>query len=90
MVRNKVALAKYFHIQPSEIERMPFWEYELSLEEVNKIIEKENEENSGSKHGATDNYQPPKNINDIQRMGRQMGINTPKMPNMNNFKMPKI
>ena len=38
LIRNKVSLAKNFHIQPSELEIMPMWEYELFMDELNNRI----------------------------------------------------
>lgn len=41
MVQNKLDLVKNFYIQPSEIERMPFWEYEELIHDVNEYIKRE-------------------------------------------------
>ena len=41
LIRNKVSLAKNFHIQPSELEIMPMWEYELFMDELNNRIKEE-------------------------------------------------
>lgn len=51
MVLSKAQLARYFYLAPSEIERMPYWEYELFREKANEIIEEENkEQEGGGKH----------------------------------------
>lgn len=44
LVQNKVYITKNFHIQPSEIERMPYWEYEQTLKIINKMVEEENKQ----------------------------------------------
>ena len=36
-IHVKAVLAKEFHIQPSEIEKMPAWEYELFMKEINNL-----------------------------------------------------
>ena len=42
MVRNKLFICKEWHVQPSEIDRLAFYEYELICEEIN-IVQKEQE-----------------------------------------------
>ena len=44
-IKVKSILAKEFHIQPSEIDRMPAWEYELFVKEINQAVKEENERN---------------------------------------------
>ena len=41
LIQIKAALAKNFHIQPSEIENMPMWEYELFIGEMNDQVQEE-------------------------------------------------
>ena len=79
MVRNKAALAKNFHIQPSEFEVMPYWEYELFIENLNEMIKEDNERNKSEEEGYNkyknfkpDSYKPPK----------MPGYSAPKMPKM--------
>ena len=46
LVRNKLYICKEYHIQPSEIDRMMYFDYETMLEEIKQIQtnqEKENE-----------------------------------------------
>lgn len=52
MVLSKAQLARYFYLAPSEIERMPYWEYELFREKANEVIE---EENKQQEEGKNDN-----------------------------------
>lgn len=77
----KAILAKEFHIQPSELERMPAWEYELFMEELNKAIKEDNKRNKEEE----DKY----NVNDMRKMAERRNIdrmsndaykNIPKMP----------
>ena len=43
LVKIKASLAKNFHIQPTEIDKMPMWEYELFIKALNDEINEENE-----------------------------------------------
>ena len=45
LIKVKASLAKEFHIQPSELDRMPAWEYELFMKEINQAVKEENERN---------------------------------------------
>lgn len=62
MVRNKLNICKEYHIQPSEIDRMQFFDYEYMLEEINKDIKeqekrnKEQEKQQQSTMGSIPNY----------------------------------
>lgn len=88
MVQSKAVLCKNFNIQPSEIERMPYWEWEMYREECENIAEEEKKQQDEQQQGhSMTNYQAQAN-----RMMR--GYNTPKMPNMGSMpsipKMPRI
>ena len=84
-LKVKAILSKEFHIQPSEIENMPVWEYELFIREINGIVKEENERNEKEmeKAGVKD-AQKMTNPNNIMKMQKSV---MPKMPNMN---MPNI
>lgn len=41
-IKIKASLAKNFHIQPSEVDNMYMWEYELFIRELNELVEEEN------------------------------------------------
>lgn len=90
----KAILAKEFHIQPSELEQMPAWEYELFMKELNKAIKEENKRNKEEESKY--------NVNDVRRMTEKRNIDkmasssVPKIPDMGSipspdaFKMPSI
>lgn len=42
LIKNKASLLKNFHLPPSELDKMPMWEYELMMKELNGMIEEEN------------------------------------------------
>lgn len=78
-------LAKEFHIQPSELELMPAWEYELFMKEINSLVKEENDRNKDelNKSGIDQarNMNSSQNIAKMQKqyMGKN---NVPKMPTM--------
>lgn len=76
MVQNKINLSRYFHIAPSEIELMPYWEFELIIKTANENIERENEEkNKENGSYSQRKFQNPK---------------LPKLPSYPQPKMPKF
>lgn len=90
IIAIKAQLSKAFHIQPSEIDRMPFWELELYLKELEKLVKEENNAQKGEMDKA--------GVKDAQRMMKPGGMEKmtssmmPKMPSMGNMNisMPKI
>lgn len=76
MVKNKIGLAKEYHIQPSEINAMVFFEYEYMLEEIN-VLQKQQEEQNASHQKEYDNM----------RKGMSPQSMMPKMPKV---EMPKF
>lgn len=42
-IKVKASLAKQFHIQPSEIDKMYYWEYEYFIKYINDMVKEENE-----------------------------------------------
>lgn len=75
-------MAKNFHIQPSEIDLMPMWEYELFIKYLNESVEEENK----SQQAEMDKYK----INDYKKMADPSRMNKnmfqPKMPSMPTYK----
>ena len=43
LIKIKAKLAKEFHIQPSEIDKMQVWEYELFITYLNEAVKEDNE-----------------------------------------------
>jgi deoxycytidine triphosphate deaminase len=87
LITNKVHLAKNFHIQPSEVDKMPMWEYEIFMKTLNEVVDEDNKK----QQGEMDKY----DINSYKKMANPSNMNKvmsqqmPKMPNMN-FSMPKF
>lgn len=85
MVQNKVRLVKYFNVQPSELERMPFWEYEEFINAAEELIEEEKEQ----QEEASGEYNNSNYMKDAKSMMRQQqrSFKQPSLPKLN---MPKI
>lgn len=77
LVRDKVVIVKEFYIQPSEIDRMPMWEYEMVREEIMKHLKEREQENEKQQKG----YDPSS-----YKMPKMPQYKTPTMPK-SNFKM---
>lgn len=77
MVKNKLHIAKEWHISPSEIDKLVFYEYEWILEEIN-IIQKEQEKR---------NKEEEKKYANLESAYKQPKVSMPSMPKIN---MPKI
>lgn len=85
LISNKVSLAKNFHIQPSEIDKMTMWEYEMFMKELNEVVKKENKD----QQAEMDKY----HIGDIQKMTNPNNMRkmaNPPAPNFSNMKMPSL
>ena len=85
MVKNKIGLSKEYHIQPSEIDRMIFFEYEQLLEEIN-VLQKQEEE---ARAAQQKEYGVPKGMNMSNFMPKQSSFQMPKIT-MPSFQMPKL
>lgn len=88
LVELKATLAKNFHIQPSEIDALPFWEYELFMKFLNNQVQEENDRQKAemAKYDidGTMRAANPKN------MQKSMSSMTPKMPNFGSIKAPSF
>jgi hypothetical protein len=79
-IKVKATLAKQFHIQPSEIDQMPMWEYEFFVDHIQEMIKEENKENEEQeKKYNVDKYS---RMTNPAAMQRSMQSSMPKMPSM--------
>ena len=79
LAKNKLFICKDWHIQPSEIDRVPFYEYELYLESINtnNKEEAERQEKENKQYEAmSKSYKNP--------------TSSFKAPSMPSFSMPKF
>ena len=83
LVRNKLYICKEYHIQPSEIDRLVFFEYEYMLEDI-KAEQKEAERRNAEEEKKYSSMNKVPNYNQMMsNVGRSM-------PSLSSFKMPKI
>ena len=86
LVKTKIHISKEYHIQPSEIDKLPFYEYEIYLEQINLIAKQQEEENRRQQ----EEYDSMRSsMNPSKMMNNSMGA-APKMPNINMPKMPTV
>ena len=88
MVQNKLFICKEWHIQPSEIDRMFFYEYELITEKiniVNKEQEKQNKEQEKQYAGLQKSMNPSSMMNSMKNNMPGM-----KMPSLPKISVPKM
>ena len=76
----RAALLKYSHLQPSEMDRMPFFELEELLDSLKDLADKEEEERKKKEGKSSGDF-------NMNSMSRQMKSNMPSMPTMPNFKL---
>ena len=88
MVKNKLFICKEWNIQPSEIDRLPFYDYEFVCEQIN-IVQKEQEKQQKEQEkqyvGMQKSMNPTSMMNAMKN--NMPGMSMPKMPTMN---MPKF
>lgn len=83
MVKNKLWIAREWHIQPSEIDRMQYFEYEYILEEIQDYNKKEEKRQKEEEKKYAGIGKMP-NVNQMM----SNASNSFKMPNLGS--MPKI
>lgn len=79
LARNKLHICKEWHIQPSEIDRMPYFQYEEYLE----LIQEFNKEEENRRKQEEKQYKMPNMNNMMSSVKRNM----PTIPKMN---IPKL
>lgn len=80
-------------MQPSEINCMPFYLYEVILNEIKQIREEEQKHQEEQEKEYSGLMQSPKSMmNDMTRSIKQPGGSNFNMPNLNSssFNMPKV
>ena len=75
MMKNFLYICKDYHIQPSEINQMPYYQYEIYLEEIKAIQKQQEKENEKQEK---------------QQSQMMKGMNTNSMMNNINRNMPSI
>jgi hypothetical protein len=73
------------HVQPTELDMLPYYEYEYTVELYNDIVKERNEEDRKQNREAEDKY----NVSGMQKnMSRNMS--SYKSPSMPKISMPRF
>lgn len=89
LIETKAALAKNFHIQPSELDRMPYWEYEMFRDSINEQVKEENDR----QQKEMDKYHVKEHMDNMRPGKMQKMMNpkfSPQMPNLGAMKTPSF
>lgn len=84
LVRNEASIMKNLYCPPGELERLPYWQYELLISDIEEMFKKEKDEQENS-----DSAKMPRGVPTLRDI--QSGKYTPKMPKMPSIpKIPSI
>lgn len=89
LIELKAVLAKNFHIQPSEIDQMPYWEFELFRDSINKQVQDENDR----QQKEMDKYHINEHMDNMRPGKMQKMMNpkfSPQMPSFGSMKTPSF
>lgn len=90
LISAKAQLSKEFSIAPSEVDRMPFWEFELYIKSLERLAkeERDQQEDQLKRSGAKDamNMANPGKIQKMMSQPKMPNISFPKNINMPNYK----
>jgi hypothetical protein len=86
LTKNKLFICKEYHISPSEIDKMQFWEYEWYTDEIKEITKAQEKEQKRQEkeHASLQSSMNPSN------MMRNVSQSMPSMPKMPTIQMPKL
>jgi len=73
------------HIQPTELDLLPYYEYEYTLEIYNDLLKDRNKQEQQNTKDAEDKY----NVSGMQRQASK-NMSQYKAPRMPSMKMPKL
>jgi predicted membrane-bound dolichyl-phosphate-mannose-protein mannosyltransferase len=73
------------HVQPAELDMLPYYEYEYTVEIYNDIVKERNDEEKKQNRGAEDKY----NVSGIQK-NMSKNISSYKNPTMPKISMPRF
>ena len=86
LIKSKSILAKEFHIQPSEIDMMPMWEYEYFIRFINDSIKEDNEKQQSEMDKYDINkYKNMTNSSYANKAMKPPTMTMPKMPSAPKF-----
>lgn len=87
LTKNLLFICKEYHIQPSEIYKIQFWQYEWMTDEIKEITKEQekNREQQEKEHASMRSSMDPGSM--MRNMQSSMNVSMPKMPTIS---MPKF
>ena len=76
LVKNKLSICREWHIQPSELDRLPYFEYEQILDEVNEVAKEQAKKNEEEQKRYNSMQKTIPNMNNLTS---SIGKSLPKM-----------
>lgn len=83
LVRSEASLLKNLYLAPSEVERLPYWQYELLITDLEDMFKKDKEDQENADKGKM-----PKGFPSLRDL--QSGRYSAKMPKVQQPKIPKL
>ena len=75
-IKIKCALYHHWRLQPSEIESMEYWEFEMTIENLQEFLKEKNEQEKRQQQDQQKNTP-----NTSKYMRQASAFKTPRMPN---------
>lgn len=90
LIELKSALSKNFHIQPSEIDNMAYWEYEMYIRYIQEQVKEENDRQKAEmdKYKIQDAMKMT-NPNNVRKM-TDVNARMPQMPSFGTMQAPSM
>jgi hypothetical protein len=85
--KTRVILMEQLHIQPSEIDRMPYYEYEYSIDLYEEVLEERKQNQEKQTQSQKEQYGDPMKMGSSLMNKAKSGFRMPSMPKIN---IPKI
>lgn len=85
--KTRLMLMEQLHVQPSEIDRLPYYEYEYSIDLYEEILKERKQEQDKQMQAQKAEYGDPSKMGGNLINKAKSGFRTPSMPKIT---MPKI
>ena len=85
--KTRVILMEQLHVQPSEIDKFPFYEYEYTIEAYEQLLKERKEDQDKQRDEYDEKYGNPSKMGNDMISKAKSGFKMPSMPNIN---IPKI
>lgn len=79
LVKNKLFISKEWHIQPSEIDRLQYFEYEMILEEIDQHNKEQEKQQKNEQKQYDQMHSSMKNMTNFNNISKQAQQTLPKV-----------